>query len=209
MTVAVNLKRKSRISEAKAMTDPDAITNVVARTVRALRADHGWSLDQLAARSGVSKGVLVALEQGKANPNLHTLSRISDAFGVPATRLLEVTGEPRVRITSRSAVLWRGPSGGTGTLIAATDAPWAAELWRWEMQPGEAHGGAPHAPATRELVCVDEGTLTLTVAGEAHEVTAGQSAQFPGDCPHQYGNSQPERLRVTMIVVIPPVGREA
>ncbi|HXP54987.1 MAG TPA: helix-turn-helix transcriptional regulator, partial [Streptosporangiaceae bacterium] len=33
--------------------------------MQALRADRGWSLDQLAARSGVSKGVLVALEQGR------------------------------------------------------------------------------------------------------------------------------------------------
>lgn len=189
------------------MTGPDTVTSAVARTVRALRADHGWSLDQLAARSGVSKGVLVALEQGKANPNLHTLTRISDAFGVSAARLLEVTGEPRARVTSRSAVLWRGPSGGTGTLIAATDPPWAAELWRWEMRPGEAHGGA-HAPATRELVSVDEGTLTLTVAGERYQVAAGQSAQFPGDRPHQYANEHSGRLRMTMIVVVPPAGGE-
>jgi transcriptional regulator with XRE-family HTH domain len=186
------------------MTDPDAITSAVARTVRALRADHGWSLDQLAARSGVSKGVLVALEQAKSNPNLHTLTRISDAFGVPVTLLLEVTGEQRVRVSGRSAVLWRGPSGGTGTLVAATDAPWAAELWRWEMQPGETLDSMPHAPATRELVSVDEGTLTLTVAGERHQITTGQSAQFPGDYPHQYANEQAERLRMTMIVVVPP-----
>ncbi|MGE5287933.1 MAG: helix-turn-helix domain-containing protein [Micromonosporaceae bacterium] len=186
------------------MGDQEATAGAVARTVRALRAGHGWSLDQLAARSGVSKGVLVALERGNSNPNLSTLLRISDTFGVPVTRLLEATGEPRVRISDRTAVLWRGPSGGTGTLIAATDAPWAAELWRWEMQPGETYGGTGHAPATRELVCVDEGTLTLTVAGDKHEVPAGKSAQFPGDCPHAYANNHSGRLLMTMIVVVPP-----
>src|SRR5260370_6464081 len=67
------------------MADVPEITAAVARTLQALRADRGWSLDQLAARSGVSKGVLVALEQGRSNPNLATLARIGDAFGVPVT----------------------------------------------------------------------------------------------------------------------------
>ena len=44
------------------MAEVPDITAAVARTLQALRADRGWSLDQLAARSGVSKGVLVALE---------------------------------------------------------------------------------------------------------------------------------------------------
>ena len=50
------------------MAEVPDITAAVARTLQALRADRGWSLDQLAARSGVSKGVLVALEQGRSTP---------------------------------------------------------------------------------------------------------------------------------------------
>ena len=188
------------------MADQESVAAAVARTVRALRAGHGWSLDKLAARSGVSKGVLVALEQGKSNPNLSTLVRLSDTFGVPVTRLFEDTGQQRVRVSARSAVLWRGPSGGTGTLIAATDPPWAAELWHWELRQGEAYGGTEHPHATTELLSVEEGTLTLTVAGERHEVPAGHSVQFPGDRPHTYANEHPQRLRMTMIVVVPPAG---
>src|ERR1700685_3669229 len=98
------------------------ISGALARTLQFLRAERGWSLDQLAARSGVSKGVLVALEQGRSNPNLATLARISDAFGVPVTQLVDVGGGPAVRISSPddARVLWRGPSGGTGTIVGAT-----------------------------------------------------------------------------------------
>ncbi len=188
------------------MTHPADITVAVARTLQALRAERGWSLDQLAARSGVSKGVLVALEQGRSNPNLATLARISDAFGVPVTRLVEITGETGVRITGTDTakVLWRGPSGGTGTIIAATDPPWAAELWRWELLPGETFGGDAHAPATREMAWVEAGTLTLTVAGQRHQVGPGQCARFPGGHPHKYANEGAEQVRLTMVVVIPP-----
>jgi transcriptional regulator with XRE-family HTH domain len=182
------------------------ISAALARTIQAMRAERGWSLDQLAARSGVSKGVLVSLEQGRANPNLATLARVSDAFGVPITRLVEITSESSVRVSGpeQARVLWRGPSGGTGTIIAATEPPWAAELWRWMLQPGEGFGGDAHMPATRELAWVEEGTLTLTVAGEQYEVTAGQSARFPGGVPHAYRNDGPGPLSLTMIVVVPP-----
>lgn len=187
------------------------ITVALAGTIQLLRAERGWSLDQLAARSGVSKGVLVALEQGRSNPNLATLARISDAFGVPVTRLIEVADQPGVQITGpeSSRVLWRGPAGGTGTIIAATDAPWAAELWRWTVQPGEGWGGDAHTPSTRELISVQSGTLTLTVAKAAYQISAGQSARFSGGLPHSYRNDGNEPVVLTMIVVVPPAPAEA
>jgi hypothetical protein len=117
-----------------------------------------------------------------------------------------VGGEPSVRISrpDGSRVLWRGPSGGTGTIIGATDPPWAVELWRWEVMPGETFGGDPHAPATREMAWVEAGTLTLTVAGERHAVGPGQCARFPGSRPHRYANEGKEPVRLTMVVVVPP-----
>jgi transcriptional regulator with XRE-family HTH domain len=181
---------------------PD-LSSAVARTVQALRGERGWSLDQLAARSGVSKGVLVALEQRRSNPNLATLARIADAFGVPVTRLVEVGSQPTVQLTE-GRVLWRGPGGGTGTILAATDPPWATELWRWELRPGESSGGDAHAPGTREMIWVEQGTMTLTVAGERRQVTAGQCARFPGGDPHSYANNGPAALLFTMVVVVPP-----
>ena len=182
------------------------LSAALARTLAALRAERGWSLDQLAARSGVSKGVLVSLEQARSNPNLATLVRMGDAFGLPVTRLLDVPPEPGVRITGPgdARTLWHGSAGGTGTIIAATEAPWATELWRWVVLPGESSGGDPHAPATGELAWVEEGTLTLTVAGVRHRVSPGQCARFPGGLPHSYANEGTEPVRLTMVVAVPP-----
>jgi transcriptional regulator with XRE-family HTH domain len=191
------------------MTDtpePADISGALARTVAALRAERGWSLDALAARSGVSKGVLVAVEQGRSNPNLATLARIGDAFGVPVTRLLEGAEESVIRISSEAdaRVLWTGSAGGTGTIIAATPPPWAAELWRWQLEPGERFGGESHAPGLRELTVVESGELTLTVAGRIYRLGAGEGARFPGDLPHGYANEGSERAVLTMVCVIPP-----
>jgi transcriptional regulator with XRE-family HTH domain len=183
-----------------------ALTGALARILQSLRAERGWSLDHLASRSGVSKGVLVALEQGRSNPNLATLARIGDAFGVPVTRLVDVSDEPVVRITGpeQARVLWRGEAGGTGTIIAATEPPWAVELWRWTLQPGERFGGDAHTPASREMVWVESGTLTLTVAGREYQVEAPRCARFPSSLPHFYRNESGEPTVITMICVVPP-----
>jgi transcriptional regulator with XRE-family HTH domain len=188
------------------MQEPTDLAGTLARTLQSLRAERGWSLDQLALRSGVSKGVLVALEQGRSNPNLATLARIGDAFGVPVTRLIDVPDEPAVRITGpdQARVLWRGPAGGTGTIIAATEPPWAVELWRWVLHPGERFGGDAHAPASKEMTWVESGTVTLTVAGRNHQVGPGQCARFPGSLPHSYANDGAEPTLITMVFVVPP-----
>jgi transcriptional regulator with XRE-family HTH domain len=182
----------------------NSLSTAIARTVKALRTEHGWSLDQLAARSGVSKGVLVALEQGKSNPNLTTIARLSDAFGVPATLLVDVSAAPTVRVGDASRVLWEGESGGIGTILGATDVPWAAELWHWEVMPGETFGGEAHVPGTREMVWVDSGVLTITVGGDQYSVPPGQCARFPGSLHHRYSNTGDQPVRFTMVVVIPP-----
>ncbi len=77
-------------------------------------------------------------------------------------------------------------------------------MWRWEVMPGETFGGDAHAPATREMVWVESGTLTVTVAGERHEVSAGQCVRFPASRPHRYDNEGGQPARLTMVVVIPP-----
>ena len=51
---------------------------------------------------------------------------------------------------------------------------------------------------------MEAGTLTLTVAGERHELTPGQCARFPAGRPHRYTNEGTTPVRLTMVVVIPP-----
>ena len=88
---------------------------------------RGWSLTS--GRTPASARRTGGARAGTINPNLATLARIGDAFGVPVTQLVDVGGEPAVRISypDASRVLWHGPSGGTGTIIGATDPPWAVE----------------------------------------------------------------------------------
>ncbi|MGH3389094.1 MAG: helix-turn-helix domain-containing protein [Actinomadura sp.] len=185
------------------MSESAAVGAAVARTVRSLRSAHAWSLDQLAGRAAVSKGVLVALEQGRGNPNLATLIRVADALGVSLTRLVQVEEEPPVRVfpPERQIALWHGSAGGVGVLLAGSDPRPSVELWKWELRPGEPHESDAHLPGTREIAYVEEGRLTLTVDGRAHSIEAGTAAVFAGDRRHSYGNEGAEVCRFVLTVM--------
>jgi len=49
-------------------------------TVKALRTAYGITLPDLAAKAGISKGLLSKIEKGKGNPTLLTMQRLSDAL---------------------------------------------------------------------------------------------------------------------------------
>jgi len=54
------------------------------RLLYALRAKNGWSIIELARRSGVDRGTIMRLEQGKVKkrPKAETIAKIAKAFDV-------------------------------------------------------------------------------------------------------------------------------
>jgi transcriptional regulator with XRE-family HTH domain len=183
----------------------EEVTAAVAKQVRALRTGRGWSLDELAGRSGVSKGMVVQIEGGRTNPSIGTLCRVADAFGVSIAQLLEATDRQDVRVSDLAAapVLWRGPSGGLGRLLAGTPGPEFVELWDWVIDPGERHVAEEHAGGTYEMLHVQAGTAVVSIDGRDHPVQPGQTILFPADRPHAYRNDGDEPVHLMMVVVMP------
>jgi transcriptional regulator with XRE-family HTH domain len=189
------------------MTDTDAVARAIASNLRRLRAARNWSLDTLAARSGVSRGMLIQIEQARTNPSVGTLVRVADSLGVSVAQLLDVSDASRVRIVraADAVPLWRsGGTGGTGvgTLLVGTEAPPVVELWDWRLAPGDRHDAEAHAAGTTELLYVLDGELSLTVAGAAHTLAAGDSVVFRGDREHSYANAGSAALRFVMAVSV-------
>ncbi len=50
-----------------------ALGSLIGERVRTERRLRSWTLDQLAQRSGVSRRMLVTIEQGGTNPSIATL----------------------------------------------------------------------------------------------------------------------------------------
>ncbi len=176
--------------------------------VRSERQARQWTLDQLAEAAGVSRRMLVTVEQGAANPSVGTLLKLSEALGVGLPVLVEppTRGAATVTRAGSGAVLWSGDHGGRGVLLASATLPDAFELWEWTLEAGERHESTPHASGTRELLHVLDGALLVEVDGAVHELTAGDAVAFAGDVAHAYAAAGRDRARFTLAVYEPAAG---
>ena len=78
------------MTNRKGARDPgvEELNGAIARRLGQLRRARQQSFDELALRTGVSKGMLVQIEQGRANPSIGTLCRLAAGFGVSVVELL-------------------------------------------------------------------------------------------------------------------------
>ncbi len=189
------------------VSDLDLLTQSLARNVKHWRSVRGFTLDVLAARAAVSRGMLIQIEQARTNPSIGTVVKIGDALGVSITTLLDYEQGPKVRVVpaERAVRLWHTDAGSYNRLLAGTEAPGPLEMWDWRLMPGESSPSEPHPTGAVELVHVTTGELTLTVDGEDHLVPAGASATFEANTPHVYGNRGEAPMEMMMMVSVPPV----
>lgn len=185
-----------------------ALASAIGVRVKQERQARRWTLDRLAEAAGVSRRMLVNVEQGTANPSVGTLLRISGALGVGLPGLVEPPEPRMVKVTRRGqgAVLWTGESGGRGVLVAGTEPPDVLELWDWTLAPGDRHLSEAHTTGTRELVQVHEGTITVEVADQSVTLDLGDAVAFPGDVEHCYANAGTQPARFSLAVYEPGVG---
>ena len=91
-----------------------AIDRQIAARLLAERAGRGWSLEQLAERSGVSRAMISKVERGESSPTAALLGRLSAAFGLTLSQLLARAeqGDARLLNRERDQERWRDPQTG-------------------------------------------------------------------------------------------------
>jgi transcriptional regulator with XRE-family HTH domain len=192
------------------MENATALALAIGARVKQERQARHWTLDRLAEAAAVSRRMLVNVEQGAANPSVGTLLRISDALGIGLPALVEPPEPRQLRVTRRGegATLWSSEAGGRGVLVAGTEPPDVVELWDWTLGPGDRHGSDAHTAGTKELVHVQQGSITVDVAGQVLSLDAGDAVTFPGDVAHSYRNAGDEPARFSLAVFEPGVGSQ-
>lgn len=185
-----------------------ALASAIGGRVRQQRQLRGWTLDQLAEIAGVSRRMVVSVEQGEVNPSVGTLLRLSEAMGVGLPVLVEPPQRASVTVTrgGDGAALWTGEGGGRGVMVAGFAHPDAVELWDWSLGPGDVHDSEPHTSGTRELVHVLGGSITISAGEETVTLKAGDAAAFPGDVAHSYANPGRRTARFSLAVFEPAPG---
>jgi transcriptional regulator with XRE-family HTH domain len=177
---------------------------LVGRRVRALREASGFSLRDLAERSGVSAPMLSQVERGETSPTLAVAEKIASGLELTLSQLLRLDEDQHV-VVIREVERRRAQRHGHAVEELTPPLPGQrADVSLHVLEPGAATAGAGdppiHEPGSRETAVVLDGALTLVVDGERHELHEGDTVTFDADLAHHFENDGPHPTRFMAVV---------
>ncbi|PSJ52688.1 helix-turn-helix domain-containing protein [Kumtagia ephedrae] len=154
--------------------------------IRLERSGRGWSLADLAQRSGVSKAMLSAIERGETSPTAALLVRIAAAFDLTLSALIARAEKAQGRLLrAAEQPQWRDPATGYVRRHVSPSSDSPLELIRVEMPAGQSVS-FPAASYTfvRHLIWLIDGRLDFHEGSLVHEMHAGDCLELgpPTDC---------------------------
>jgi transcriptional regulator with XRE-family HTH domain len=188
----------------KGMPEIERTVSEIGAKVAKARAERGWSLAQLAERSGLSTAAVHKIEKSGMTPTIASLMKVAAALGksvgyfveeVEATRPVTVIrGDERSRLyTSKQGLELQNISGRYGPFWVA-----GAEAF---VEPHADSGPQPMSHPGEELVLILDGRMTFTIDGESYELESGDSIHFRTVRPHSWANPDNRGARAVWLSV--------
>ena len=156
--------------------------------LRAERARLGISLDEAAARTGVSKAMLGQIERGESSPTLSTMWKISAGLRVPMSAFLSPVGEYRVNSLDKMEYFEDAKKGIRVYTVFPFNPIAGFDYLYIVQQPGSRYESTTHPNAREEYVFVTKGALRMHVGNKSYDLGEGDSLSFAGDERHEYEN---------------------
>ncbi|MEQ6021927.1 XRE family transcriptional regulator [Streptomyces salinarius] len=184
----------------------DPVDARLAARLAELRAERGWSLGELAERSGVSRSTLSRAERAETSPTAAVLNRLCAVYGRTMSRLLgEVEGEPAPLVRAAEQSVWEDRTGG---FVRRSVSPPHAGL-RGELVEGRLAAGAdiaydrPPVAGLEQHVWLLEGALEITTGDVRHALAAGDCLRMRVWGPTRFRCAGSGTARYVLAVVLP------
>jgi transcriptional regulator with XRE-family HTH domain len=172
----------------------------------ALRAERGWSLGEVAERSGVSKSTLFRAERAETSPTAALLNRLCGVYGRTMSQLLsEVESEPALLVRAAEQQVWADRASG---FVRRSVSPPHPGL-RGELVEGRLAAGAdiaydrPPVPGLEQHLWVLEGELEVTAQDAQHHLEAEDCLRLRVWGPTRFRCTGPGEARYVLAVVLP------
>ena len=166
------------------------------------------TLDDLSAKSGVSKSILSQIERDLSNPTVTTISRISEALGEKLSDFfskIEVEEENSIESSKET------PSITSKDGLCELNILGAGETVNWlqwyilEMKPKGILDSGSHGPKTFENLTVIDGQIEVTCGESKEKLSKGDTFRFQSNRDHTIKNISKQKAQVLMINYIDPV----
>jgi transcriptional regulator with XRE-family HTH domain len=171
---------------------------IIGENTQRLRQEQNMTLSRLSELSGLSKVMLYQIEKGTANPTALSLAKITAALQVNPAVLLEAPDAKNLRIQRR-----QGETAGDRCHMYSyfpRSREHSFELHGVELEPGGYRKISGLEAKTSKYVLVTQGTLTLSIDGDTHQLSQDDGLCFNGRLTHTYVNDTDMPVRMIVIV---------
>ena len=173
-----------------------------------LRKRKNMTLDDLSAKSGVSKSILSQIERDLSNPTVTTISRISSALDEKLSDFfLKIEVEEESSIESSKEV----PSITSKDGLCELNILGAGETVNWlqwyilVMKPKGVLESGSHGPKTFENLTVIDGQIEVSFGESKEKLSKGDTFRFQSNRDHRIKNTSKQKTQVLMVNYIDPV----
>ena len=167
-------------------TKMDALSVAIAMRLRRERETRGWTLADLAERAAVSKAMISKIERAETSPTAVLLGRLSGAFGITLSKLLDHSEESNGRLIRAGAQpKWKDPATGYVRTRVTPNSAYPIEVIAVELPAGASVAFPASSYAfIQQSIWVTAGKLTFTEGDEIHRLKQGDCLQLgpPTDC---------------------------
>ncbi|HVN03235.1 MAG TPA: XRE family transcriptional regulator [Bryobacteraceae bacterium] len=187
----------------KTETPQAAIDRRIARRLAALRAERGWPLQTLAARTGLSRATLSRLERGELSPTAAMLNTLCAQYGWTASRLMAdaETGPPTV-VRAAEQVTWQDPETSYIRRVISPPHPnLKGELVEVSLPAGAcvSYDVSP-LPGLEHHLWMLSGALSLEIDGTAFHLEKGDCVRYVLSGPSRFVcGKRPARYVLSMV----------
>ena len=169
------------------------LTHYIAAKCKTLRAEKGWSLDQTALHTGVSKAMLGQIERAESNPTVLTLWKIALGFQSSLSYFLPKETVVQPTLSHETEPL-------SVRLIQPYNEQIGYEILLVRLEAYAQHASCAHAAGVSEDLLPLNGALKLQLQTALFLVQPGENLRFAADQTHLYLNPNPFELQFYNIV---------
>lgn len=151
---------------------------ILGKRLRLLRGQRKLTLTGLAEKSGISKGSLSVLEDGRGNPTITTIWRLADALGISFGELAKfdhINENEKIEEKDISVQL----------IEQSTSGP-LMETYIMKLSSHCLREAEPHLTGVMETITILKGEMLVGKYNSPKRISTGESYTFSGDGIHIY-----------------------
>lgn len=159
----------------------ETLNDRLAERLKQVRLMRGWSLQELADVSGVSRSTLSRVENAEVSPTADTLGSLSTAYQMTISQLLapiEAPFTPLIKAAEQS--VWHDADNGfSRKVVSPPSGGLSAEVVHCTLDAYQMIAyAAPSVPGHEHHLVMLSGTLSVNIGDEEHHLEAGDCLRY-------------------------------